>query len=115
MLLATALTYVLVHGSPNIMSGTDVSIETAAIRRNAYDGDFIWFRSKGHNYVIRDQATLEQIDRLFDAQRAFEPEAERIRTELRPLEDRESELDHEIDALTDRDEGPALTAAEGQK
>jgi len=35
-----------------------------------------------------------------------------VRRELRPLERRESELDSQIDALTDRDDGPPLTAAE---
>jgi prefoldin subunit 5 len=115
MLLAAALTYVLVHGSHNIISGTNVSIESALVKRDVYGSDFLWFRSKGQGYLIRDQATLERIDRLFDPERALDPEAERIRTELRPLERRESELDREIDALTDRDEGPELSAAEEQK
>jgi hypothetical protein len=44
--------------------------------------------------------------------RVYKPEMKRIKQEQRPLERRESELDHEIDALTDRDEGRALTAAQ---
>ena len=115
LLAAIALSYVFVNGSHNIISGTNVSIETALVKRDDYGSNFLWFRSKGQAYLIRDQAALERIDHLFDTQRAFNPEAERIRKELRPLERRESELDHEIDALTDRDEGPALTAAEEQK
>ena len=111
-ILAIALTYVLVHGSTTIISGSTASIERALAKREAYGSDFIWFRDRGQEYIIRDEATLERIDHLFDAQRAFDPEAERIRRELRPLERRESKLDHEIDALTDRDEGPELTAAE---
>ena len=52
-------------------------------------------------------------DRLFERERAYKPEAKRVKRELRPLERRESELDQEIDRLTDRDDDdPALTAAE---
>ncbi len=114
-ILAIALTYVLMRGSHNVISGTNASLEKALAKRETYGSDFIWFSDRSKEYVIRDSATVERIDRLFDAQRAFDPEAERIARELRPLERRESELDHEIDALTDRDEGPELTAAEEQK
>ena len=111
-LLAIALTYVFMHGSTNIISGSTVSLEHALEKRDAYGCDFLWFRDHGKEYVIRDKVMLQRIDRLFDAARAFDPEAERIERDLRPLERRESELDRQIDALTDRDEGPELTAAE---
>ena len=115
MLLTLAMTYVLIRGSHHIMSGNDVSLETALSKREMYGPSFVWFRSKGTSYLIRDQATLERIDHLFDPERALDPEAERIEHELRPLEQRESELDDEIDSLTDRDDGPELTLAEEQK
>jgi hypothetical protein len=114
-MFALALTYVLVHGSQSIMSGPDVSLDRALAKRATYGNEFIWFRDHGKDYVIRDAATLDRVLHLFDAEHAFDPDAERIERELRPLEKRESELDEEIDALTDRDEGPALTAAEEQK
>jgi hypothetical protein len=114
-MFALALTYVLVHGSQSIMSGPNVSLESALMKRASYGSDFIWFHDHGKEYVIRDAATVDRILHLFDPEHAFDPEAERIERELRPLEKRESELDDEIDALTDRDEGPALTAAEEQK
>lgn len=114
-LLAIALTYIFVHGANNIIiSGSTASLELAQATRDTYGCDFLWFRDHGTVYVIRDKATLERIDRLFDAERAFDPESRRIERELRPLERRESELDDQIDALTDRDEGPELTAAEEQ-
>lgn len=113
MLLAISFSYILVHGSHNIMrTGGQVSLESALARRDQLGGDFIWFAKGGHRYLIRDEATLQRIDHLFDAERSYDPDAERVERELRPLERRESELDHEIDALTDRDEGPPLTAAE---
>ena len=114
-MLAIALTYVLVHGSHQVISGSNISIERALAKRDAYGSNFLWFRDDGKDYVVRDAATLDRIERLWDAQRAFDPEAKRIEKELRPLERRESELDDEIDELTDRDEGPELTAAEERK
>src|SRR6266550_8514295 len=116
MLLALALTYVFVRGSHSIIrSGGNLSLNQALAKGEMYGHDFLWFRTAGRRYLIRDAATLERIDRLFDPQRAFDPDAERVREKLRPLEERESELDHEIDALEDRDEGPALTAAEERR
>ena len=112
MLLAIAVTYIFVHGSHQIMTGRDVSLKIALAKRDQYGGNFLWFKTGGHRYLIRDAATLERIDRLFDPERSYDPDAERIHRELRPLERRESELDREIDRLTDRDEGPSLTAAE---
>ena len=115
MLTALALTYVLVRGDTQIISGSTMSIESAIRKRDAYGANFIWFKSHGTEYLIRDTTTLDRIDHLFDSERELRPEAKRIEHELRPLESRESELDDEIDALTDRDDGPELTAAEQQK
>jgi seryl-tRNA synthetase len=112
MLATLALTYILVRGSDQIMSGPTISIETALRKRDAYGEDFIWFRSHGSEFLIRDAATLDRIDHLFDPRRALKSDAKRIKHELRPLERRESELDDEIDELTDRDDGPELTATE---
>lgn len=114
-LLAIALTYVFMHGSSNIISGSSMSLQSALAKRDTYGSDFLWFRDHGKEYVIRDEATLDRIDHLFDAAHAFDPEAKRIERELRPLERRETELDDRIDELTDReDEDPKLTAAEEQ-
>ena len=106
MLLAIAFTYILVYnGSQTIRSGPDVSLDVALAKRDQYRGDFLWFKKDGRAFLIRDAATLER-------GRAYKPEAKRIERELRSLERRESQLDREIDRLTDRDDGPRLTAAE---
>jgi phage shock protein A len=112
MLLAIALSYVLVRGSEHMLTGPDVSLNVALARRDAYGSDFMWFKKDGREYLIRDAVTLDRLDRLFEPARAYKPEAKRVKRELRPLERRESELDRQIDALTDRDEGPRLTTAE---
>jgi phage shock protein A len=112
MLLAIAFSYVLVRGSEHMMTGPDVSLNVALAKRDAYGSDFMWFKKDGREYLIRDGMTLDRIEGLFERESAYKPEAKRVRRELRPLERRESELDHQIDALTDRDEGPPLTESE---
>ena len=113
MLLAIAFTYILVYnGSQTIRSGPDVPLDVALAKRDVYRGDFLWFKKDGHAYLIRDAATLERIEAPFERARAYKPEAKRIKWEMRSLERRESQLDREIDRLTDRDEGPRLTGAE---
>ena len=113
MLLAIAVSYVLVHGSNQLMSGPNISLDVALAKRDAYGSDFMWFKKDGREYLIRDAGTLARIHTLFDRAHVLKPEAKRIKYELRPLEDREEQLDREIDRLTDRDDDdPALTAAE---
>ena len=98
--LATVLSYVLIHGSTNVMmTGGNVNIPAALAKRSEYGRDFLWFRTREGSYLIRDEATLGRIDHLFDAAKALDPDVERVRTKLRPLEKRESQLDREIDAL----------------
>jgi len=113
MLLAIAFSYVLVHGSNQIVSGSSMTLTAALAKREAYGSNFLWFKKDGHRYLIRDAATLDRIDHLFDRVRVWDPDADRLRDKIRPLEERESKLDHEIDALTDRDDDDAqLPAAE---
>jgi phage shock protein A len=95
-----------------MMTGPDVSLNVALAKRDKYGSDFLWFKKSGREYLIRDRVTLDRIEVPFDRERAYKPEAKRVRQELRPLERRESELDRQIDALTDRDEGLRLTTAE---
>jgi hypothetical protein len=95
-------------------TGGDLNLHAALAKKSEYGSQFLWFQRRGEGYVIRDAATLEQIDHLFDAQRAFDPEAERLRDRLRPLETRESKLDHEIDALSDQDD-EKLTSDDRQR
>lgn len=113
MLLAIAFTYVLVYGgSQTIRSGPNVSLDVALAKRDRYSGDFLWFQKDGRRYLIRDAATLERIEAPFDRARERKPESKQLKSETRTLERRESRLDREIDALTDRDGRPPLTASE---
>lgn len=108
MLLAIAVTFILVQGE-NVRSGPNVSLDVALAKRDAYGSDFLWFKKDRHEYLIRDAATLQHMQALFERTHAYKAEAKRAKREVRALEMRESQLDRQIDALADRDR---LTAAE---
>ena len=112
MLLAIAFSYVLVRGSHMMMTGPDMSLGVGLAKREQYGNNFLWFTRGRHQYLIRNTAMLDRIDHLFDAKRFYDPKAEGIRDQLRPLERRESDLDHATEAFENRDAGPPLTAAE---
>jgi hypothetical protein len=72
--------------------------------RGQLDGDYLWVRRGGKNYVITDRARLAEVWGYFAAERALRPEQKEISRQTRRLE-------KESDALEDVDDRP-LTSAE---
>jgi predicted RNase H-like nuclease (RuvC/YqgF family) len=109
--------YVFMRGGTSIISGGPLELNAVVAKRDQYQRNFLWVRTAaGREYLIRDEATLAQIERLFAPARASDPEMERLRERMHPLERREEALDRQVDALTDRDEDDApLTRAEQQR
>jgi len=109
--------YVFVRGGTSIISGGSLELTSVIAKRDRYERNFLWVRTEaGREYLIRDEATLARIERLFAPARAFDPEMERLHQRMHPLERRESALDREVDRLTDRDEDDApMTSAEQQR
>ena len=95
-----ALSYVLVPGASNVMSSS-IDLERALSIRYQYGSHFLWVERGGYEYLIRDQATLDRIDQLFDPSRAIGREMERLHARIRPIELREEELDRQADAISD--------------
>jgi hypothetical protein len=92
--------YVFMRGHTQIMS--NVNLEHALTIRDLTGDHSLWFRMDGKAFVVRDATTLDEIDALFAATRALEPEYESLRQKRQPLEDREEELDREIDRIEER-------------
>ena len=45
--LATVLSYVLIHGSTNVMmTGGSLNLPAALAKRSEYGRDFLWFRTR---------------------------------------------------------------------
>lgn len=88
---------------------TNVSLLQIESVRSGFPGDFLWGRRAGKQFMIRDERTLEEAQRLFDSLRQLDPERETLRrrqerlgSEQEALEREEETLDRELDAL---DEG----------
>jgi len=106
-----ALTYVLVLGDSNTLRSSGVDIERAVDLRDQYGAQFLWVKRNGVRYVIRDGRTVDEVARLFEDDRVLEPEMNRLHARMRPIERRETELEHQIDAITDDDHASAADRA----
>jgi cell division protein FtsB len=95
--------YVFVPHTSNMMSA-NVDLDRALAVRHRFGSHFLWVREKGVEYVIRDEATLDRIEHLFDSANALSPETQRLHERMRPLEDRERRLEREADAISDDDD-----------
>lgn len=85
-----------------VISGTSVRMIESLVDK--YPSPFVWVRRNGEEYLIRDTATLAEAKAAFRHSDALHREHTRLSAKMRPLEDREEELDEEIDSITDRDE-----------
>lgn len=105
--------YVFVSGSmQSMMTGGNMDLEQALRIRGRENAPFLWFRTPSGTFVIRDRATLGEVSALFAPLRAQTPDRQRLRERMRPLEDRERDLDRQIDALDD-DDSPAARDRRG--
>jgi hypothetical protein len=95
--------YVFVPHGSNMMS-SNVNLDRALAVRHRLGSHFLWVRDHGVEYVIRDEATLDRVEHLFDSAHALSPDVERLHERMRPVEKREERLDSEIDAISDDDE-----------
>ena len=96
------LSYVFVPAASNMMTA-NIDLDRALEIRHRYGSHFIWVEREGREYVIRDSATLDAIDRLFEEAHAVSPELERLHAKMRPLEKRQERLEAEADAISDDD------------
>ncbi|HKO58326.1 MAG TPA: hypothetical protein VJ276_20850 [Thermoanaerobaculia bacterium] len=98
------LSYVWVHHDRNTISTSNMDLDRALEIRDRLGAEFIWFRLRGAEYVVRDAATLAALDRLWEPMRMSDPEYDRMQKRLRPLEKKEADLDRMHDALEDQEE-----------
>lgn len=98
-------------GKQHILSGGPLNIEQLVGISKRYEGRWFWFSLDGRSYVIRDAATLADIDRTFAPMRALEPQRDAIRHRLDPLERQESDIDDKLEVLEDSIEDQKLPEA----
>jgi hypothetical protein len=92
---------------PHIISAGKLDVPKIRSLQRQFGGDFLWTRINGREYVIRDRATLDEIQKLYAPLDAFSHDYEALQRRLRPVERREEELDNEMDE-SDYDDDSAL-------
>lgn len=97
--------YVMTLGdTTHIRSGGDLNLKAVLRIAKRFDGDFLWVRTGGRAYVIRDERTLEAIARLFAPMEALHVEQQALNARMQPLERRERDIDRLIEQWEDRDD-----------
>jgi DNA repair exonuclease SbcCD ATPase subunit len=94
-----------VYVRPNIqrIHAGNTGLDKALAVKKRWNGDFLWLRQSGREYVIQDRATLTSIAALFAPMESLDPERKSIHKRLRPLERRARDLELQIDKLEDAD------------
>ena len=98
---ADRFTYIYSRHDMAIVNGA-ANFDTLGRMKSRWGSPFLWFESDGKAYVIRDAATLADVDRLFATLDATKPQYESLRHRSRPYEKQERDLERKIDALEDQ-------------
>jgi bla regulator protein BlaR1 len=96
--------YVLLRGKGEIMvSGTPDDVDRAReLQRKAGDGDILWTRRNGREYLIRDAATLQAVRDLFRPQEELGDQQGKLGDQQGQLGDKQGEIGDRQGELGDR-------------
>lgn len=86
-------------------------VETAMQIARKWDGDFIWAKANGHQYLIRDAAVLAQASGAFRELDAFQPVMQEAEQKVAPFEERMDEIEQRMDDLSDQLDDDELSEA----
>jgi beta-lactamase regulating signal transducer with metallopeptidase domain len=102
--------YVIVSGNSDsvTMSGDNEDARHARALRKKIPGDFIWFERDEKSYVIRDQATVDRVRKLFAPQEALGKQQEELGKQQEALGEQQEELGKKMEAV--RVKVPDMTA-----
>ncbi len=91
--------YVYSRGTSTVISGGSVDDILRAHKR--YSGAYLWVRSEGREYVIRDAGVLAEVSRAAVPMQAMDPEYRELQRKMKPLERKQDKLEDELDDLYD--------------
>ena len=77
-------------------------IDSAIRFAKKWDGDYIWVKQDGREYLIRDAAVLAQASEAMRELDAFEPTMRDAERKMKPFEDRLEEIEDRADQLSDQ-------------
>jgi septal ring factor EnvC (AmiA/AmiB activator) len=95
------LSYVFKQGDRSRLHANG-PVEAAVRVSKKFDGDFIWVRDSGREYLIRDAAVLQQAADAFRELDALEPSLQAAEKKVTPYEDKMEEIEQKMDDLSDQ-------------
>jgi predicted nucleic acid-binding Zn-ribbon protein len=100
---ADDFSYVYTHPDGNTLVSTGNLDEVLRLRKQL-PRPSLWARIDGREYVVRDAAVLEEVEKAYGPLAALHGPMEELRTKMRRIEKREERLEDEADALSDSEE-----------
>ena len=96
-----SMSYVYKRGDSSYtrLSGP-ISMIGAVAKR--YGREFVWVRTNGRSYVIRDAATLTAVRNAFREVEAMEPSLREVEKRLQPFERQMETIEERVDAFGDQ-------------
>lgn len=110
LLLAAALTlsaaetmrYILKRGeSSHAVLGGNINVNNIDKLLNRFDGDYLWAKIDGKEYLIRDRNVMNEAARAFVHVEANQAEYHALERRMRPIERKHDQLEETIDDLGD--------------
>lgn len=105
-------TYVYSRGDDSYSVITRGSLENVLRVRRQLSGTYIWVVRDRLEYVIRDRAILDEVEKAFAPMEAFAPQQKALHEKMRPVEKRADAIEREMDRLTDLYDDEDLTPAQ---
>jgi hypothetical protein len=94
-LVARGDAYVFRDGDTQVSFSSGTSLDTIREIHEKVDGDYLWIRREGQDYLIRDAILLDRVRALFEPQRSLSPQQDAVGREEAALDREEEALDEE--------------------
>src|SRR5688572_15305301 len=98
-------TYVYARGGGSTITLTHGTLDEVLRLQKRFSGTYLWARLSGREFLIRDAAMLAEVARAARPIEALEPDYRRLQGRMKPLERRQDQLEHQLDAIHDGEDG----------
>lgn len=98
---AIPISYVYARdGQARVIPTGAFSLDALQTLIDRWQGEYLWARVEGREYLIRDGATLLSVARVFAPIEELTPRHQELARQIRPLETRAERIKQQIDELT---------------
>jgi uncharacterized membrane protein YccC len=96
--------YVYSRGSGSRSTISHGNLDDVLRLQKRFTGAYLWAMLDGREYLIRDRAALDEVQRAAAPVEVLGSEQRALNEKMKPFERREERLDQQIDAISDHDE-----------